>query len=48
MPEIAQVQIADDPFDAGDFGEALHRVVMGCEQPGQLLIELAEVIFDHA
>ena len=34
--------------EAGDLGEALHRVVVGREQVGHLLIELAEVILDHA
>jgi hypothetical protein len=34
--------------ESGDLGEALHRVVVGREQVGHLLIELAEVILDHA
>jgi hypothetical protein len=33
---------------AGDFGEALHGGVMLGEQIGHLLIELVEVIGDHA
>jgi hypothetical protein len=36
-----------DP-ESGDLGEALHRVVVFGEQVGHLLIELVEVIFDHA
>ena len=34
--------------ESGDLGEALYRVVVGREQVGHLLIELAEVILDHA
>jgi hypothetical protein len=34
--------------ESGDLGEALHRVVVGREQVDHLLIELAEVILDHA
>jgi hypothetical protein len=34
--------------EAGDFGEAPHRVVVGREKVGHLLIELAEVTLDHA
>jgi hypothetical protein len=34
--------------ETGDLGEALHRVVVSREQVGHLLIELAEVILDHA
>ena len=34
--------------EAGDFGEALHRVVVFREQDSHLLIELFEVILDHA
>ena len=33
---------------AGDFGEALHCVMVYRKQVGHLLIELAEVILDHA
>jgi hypothetical protein len=36
-----------DP-ESGDLGEALHRVVMCREQIGHLLIELSEVVLDHA
>jgi hypothetical protein len=33
---------------ARDLGEALHRVVVRRQQVGHLLIELSEVILDHA
>jgi hypothetical protein len=32
----------------GDLGETLHGSVVGREQIGHLLIELAQVILDHA
>ena len=39
---------AESTPSSGDLGEALHRVVVSREQVGHLLIELAEVVFDHA
>ena len=32
----------------GDLREVLHRIVVGCEEVGHLLIEFAEMILDHA
>jgi hypothetical protein len=34
--------------EAGHFGQALHRVVVVREQLRHLVIELSEVVFDHA
>ena len=35
-------------LEARHLGEALHRVLVGSQQVGHLLIELAEVILDQA
>ena len=50
---VAALEPSDDlrrgiDAEAGHFGQALHRVMMVSEQLRHLLIELDEVIFDHA
>jgi hypothetical protein len=47
-PTSAMICCAESTPRPGDLGEALHGIVMCREQIGHLLIELAEVILNHA